>query len=93
MGLADHLTPQSPLGSLARTTANQMMNVFDRDDPKSVVKARKVAEKVLGKGWERELSNIRGDEGVDKGGNLWALGHCHIDTACRSLYHQPRALC
>jgi len=52
------------------------------DDPKSIRKCRQIAEKVLGQDWEGKLMKVRGREGKDGDGRLWAIGHCHIDTAC-----------
>jgi len=81
-GLSENLSTSSPLASLARITANEIMNVFSEDDPKSIRKCRQIAEKVLGQDWEGKLMKVRGREGKDGDGRLWAIGHCHIDTAC-----------
>ena len=83
-GLSLTLAPHSPLANLARITANEIMNAFSADDPKSLAICRKLAEKVLGQGWEKGLTRARGREGRDEDGRLWAIGHCHIDTACES---------
>lgn len=59
------------------------MNAFDLSNPEdSVNECREIAQKVLGKDWEGELEKAW--RGVDDTGRLWALGHCHIDTACES---------
>jgi len=82
-GLSENLSSHSPLGNLARITANEIMNTFSVNDPASLKRCRKLAEKVLGRDWEAELSKARGKDGVDADGTLWAIGHCHIDTACK----------
>lgn len=89
-GLADNLGAQSPLGNLARATANEIMNVFRLGDESSIAECRKVAEKVIGKDWEKELEKSRPKDGRDKDGQFWGLGHCHIDTACTFIC-TPRA--
>ena len=82
VSLSENLSPSSPLAHLARTTANDIMNAFSVDDPASLRTCRDLAEKVLGRDWEAELGKARGKVGKDKDGSLWAIGHCHIDTAC-----------
>ena len=81
-GLSQTLAPYSPLANLARITANEIMNAFSAEDPNSLKVCRKLAEKVLGREWENKLVKARGKEGKDEDGRLWAIGHCHIDTAC-----------
>ncbi|KAJ7581083.1 glycoside hydrolase family 38 protein [Mycena floridula] len=80
--IGDNLPGNTPLQNLAITTANEVMNVFHKlgsdgiesqDVVKaSIEKARKVCHKVFGS-----------LEGVydDKPAKIWAIGHCHIDTA------------
>ena len=74
--LSAQLPQQSPLGNLARATANDIINAFDRHDPSSIDKCRAIAAKVLGAKWESQSSGSGRSSG-----SLWALGHCHIDTA------------
>jgi len=50
------------------------MNVFDKGDPASVGKARKLAEEVFGAGWEAKGGAIY-DEGPQKV-NVWGIGQC-----------------
>lgn len=52
------------------------MNTFD-GSLASVTECRKLAEDVMGKGWQEAANKqVAQDEGT-----LWALGYCHIDTA------------
>ena len=52
--------------------ANEIMNVFDKDDPSSIKKCRQIAEKVFGEGWEQKGAGIY-DEGPEKV-NVWGIG-------------------
>jgi alpha-mannosidase len=87
--VAQQFPDQSPLKSKAMYVANEIMNTFDYKDASSVNKCRKVAEQLLGKDWEKEMEEgrkqwaegFKKQEGQDLTGNLWAVGHCHIDTA------------
>lgn len=86
--LVDVIPSDSPLSNKAMYVANEIMNTFETGSLESVRKARKVAEQVLGKDWEntlekeRESGKKRGQESTkDSIGNLWGVGHCHIDTA------------
>lgn len=81
-GLSEDLSPHSPLANLARITANEVMNTFSLEDPGSIRRCRDIAAKVLGQDWESQIAQSRGKEGRDLDGRLWAIGHCHIDTAC-----------
>ena len=62
----------SRLRNKALSVANQIMNVFDRNDPSAIGKARKLAEEVFGKGWEAKGASIY-DEGPKKL-NVWGIG-------------------
>lgn len=90
--VAQEFPSDSPLANQAMYTANAMMNAFDYRDASSVLRARKVAEDVLGKNWEARMEEGRMEsggmgmlghkqDGRDKNGTLWGVGHCHIDTA------------
>ena len=48
------------------------MNVFNKGDPASISKARKVAEEVFGEGWEAKGSAIY-HEGPQTE-NIWGIG-------------------
>lgn len=76
--LADNLPGNSSLQNLALTTANEIMNVFRHDDPSTITKSRKVAEKVFGKGWEEKGAGVyKVMEGNAKV-NIWGIGHCEL---------------
>ncbi|KAG8699593.1 Glycoside hydrolase, 38 vacuolar alpha mannosidase [Ceratobasidium sp. 395] len=82
--IIDNLPGNSPLQNLALKTANEIMNVFDVNDPDTIAKCRKIAEKVFGSKWAEEGADIyklRNDgKGPDRE-QVWGIGHCHIDTA------------
>ena len=48
------------------------MNVFNKNDPTSIGKARKLAEDVFGEGWEEKGASIY-NEGPKKA-NVWGIG-------------------
>lgn len=65
----------------ARAVANKIMDVFDPDDPLTVLKGRKLAQELLGK-------DIDSDDVFDEYSNdktkrvdVFSVGNCHIDTA------------
>ncbi|KAI0753803.1 hypothetical protein C8Q74DRAFT_1373733 [Fomes fomentarius] len=77
--LTDTLPGNTALQNKALTTANEIMNAFDKGDVKSLHRARKLAEEVFGEGWEKKGEKIY-KEGAEKA-QIWGIGHCHIDTA------------
>lgn len=77
--LVDSLPGNTALQNKALAVANEIMNVFDRGDASSLVRARKVAEELLGEGWAAKGEKIY-DEGAPRA-QIWGIGHCHIDTA------------
>ena len=62
----------SRLQNKALATANEIMNVFNKNDPTAIGKARKLAEGVFGEGWEAKGASIY-DEGPKKV-NVWGIG-------------------
>jgi hypothetical protein len=78
--LSEVLPAQSPLANKARMIANNIMNAFD-GTLDSVATCRELAEECLGEDWEARQVKTRGAKGADPNGQLWSLGHCHIDTA------------
>lgn len=77
--LARTLPAESRLASKALYTANEMLNVFRTEDLSTITKARKVAENIFGKGWQKKGADVY-DEG-DGDEPIWAMSNCHIDTA------------
>ncbi|KAF9497318.1 hypothetical protein BDN71DRAFT_1445060 [Pleurotus eryngii] len=77
--IADTLPWNTPLQNKALSTANEIMNVFNKGDASDINRARKLAEEVFGEGWESKGAAIY-DEGPNKS-LVWGIGHCHIDTA------------
>ncbi|KAH9970026.1 glycoside hydrolase family 38 protein [Lactifluus volemus] len=71
------LPGNSTLQNKALTVANAIMNTFYKNDPGSILAARKLAD----------------EHGVDiykhgsKEAQVWGIGHCHIDTAWLWPYH------
>jgi alpha-mannosidase len=78
------LSGNSTLQNKALTVANAIMNTFYKNDPGSILAARKLADEVFGENW--------GEHGVDiykhgsKEAQVWGIGHCHIDTAWYALF-------
>ena len=60
------------LQNKALTVANNIMNIFNKNDPSTIGKARKLAEEVFGEGWEAKGASIF-DEGPKKV-NVWGIG-------------------
>ncbi|KAJ6546194.1 glycoside hydrolase family 38 protein [Mycena vulgaris] len=81
--LVETLPGNTPLQNKALATANAIMNTFSATDPKSVGRARRLAEDVFGAGWEAKGAGIYDEDAeTEKGRSLvWGIGHCHIDTA------------
>ncbi|KAJ9103142.1 hypothetical protein QFC21_002564 [Naganishia friedmannii] len=78
--ITETLPWETPLTNNALYVANEIMNAFTEGSLESVAKCRKLAEKILGEDWEKEVVKSRKD-GKDSDGTLWGVGHCHIDTA------------
>ncbi|KAI0640866.1 glycosyl hydrolases family 38 N-terminal domain-containing protein [Trametes meyenii] len=77
--LTDSLPGNTSLQNKALTTANAIMNAFEKGDPSSITEARKLAYEVFGDDWAKKGEKIY-DEGPEKA-QIWGIGHCHIDTA------------
>lgn len=58
--ITNSLPWDSPLTNEALYVANEIINTFEEGNLESVRKCRKVAEKVLGRDWERLLEEERG---------------------------------
>ncbi|KAM0747907.1 alpha-mannosidase [Meredithblackwellia eburnea MCA 4105] len=86
--LAKALPDNSPLGTKCMETANSIMNVFKHDDPSTIDKARKLAERVFGDDWEKVGEGIYDGEPGDS--FTWGIGNCHIDTAWLWPYSATR---
>lgn len=73
--LAQQMPENSPLSNKCMEVANAIMNVFDKDDLESITAGRKLAEKVLGEGWEKEdvYKGVTGDVTVA------TVGNCHSE--------------
>jgi alpha-mannosidase len=81
--LSQHLPSDSVLANKALYVANEIMNVFREGDVASLEPCRKVAEQVLGKGWEAKVDNEAKD-GTKQAGTLWGIGHWSVyPTALR----------
>lgn len=79
--LARGLPSDSRLGNKAMSVANEMLNVYRYDDHSTIAKARKVAEKVLGKGWQERGADVF--EGTDDE-QIFAMSNCHIGQSAPS---------
>lgn len=63
--LASSLPDNSPLGNLALETGNAICNTFRADDLSTIASCRRLAEKVLGSGWEKKGANIYDGDAAD----------------------------
>ncbi|KAI0338667.1 hypothetical protein BDW22DRAFT_1362757 [Trametopsis cervina] len=77
--VSETIPGNTSLQNKALTVANEIMNVFNNNDVGSIGKARKLAESVLGKDWEKKQDKIY-QEGPERS-QIWGIGYCHIDTA------------
>ncbi|KAG2501227.1 hypothetical protein HYH03_001036 [Edaphochlamys debaryana] len=71
-GLARELPPGDATGEAALYTANKIVNTYRRGDPASVAACRELAAGVLG---------VRDPGARMQVYAVYAVGHCHIDTA------------
>lgn len=76
--IADTLGGSLPTQNLALSLQNRILNTFRVDDPNTIGECRKIAEELLGEGWEAKGSDIY-DKNVDA--LVYGIGYCHIDTA------------
>ena len=77
--LTDSLPGNTSLQNKALTTANAIMNVFEKGDVHSLTAARKLADEVFGEDWASKREKVY-EEGAEKA-QVRGIGHCHIDTA------------
>lgn len=59
--LTDSLPGNTSLQNKALTTANAIMNAFEKGDPSTITEARKLAEEVFGEGWAKKGAKIYDD--------------------------------
>lgn len=76
--LAAQLPENSPLGNQCLEVGNEIMNVFRTTDLSSIAKCRKLAEKVLGEGWEALGEKVY--DGEPSESFTWGIG---------KLYYPP----
>ncbi|TFK83854.1 glycoside hydrolase family 38 protein [Polyporus arcularius HHB13444] len=77
--ISESVPGNTALQNKALTTANAIMNVFEKGDVHSLTAARKLAEEVFGEDWAEKGEKVY-EEGAEKA-QVWGIGHCHIDTA------------
>lgn len=77
--LSESLPGNTALQNKALVVANSIMNVFDKGDSESIPAARKLAEDVFGEAWSEKGESVY--KGGDAKRKVYAIGHCHIDTA------------
>jgi alpha-mannosidase len=77
--LSESLPGNSAIQNKALVVANEIMNNLDVTDPGCIAKCRKIAEQVLGQGWDSKQEKIY-EEGP-KRARIIGIGHCHIDSA------------
>jgi len=64
----------------ARQIGTEIIEAFDRDDVKSIAKCRKIATKFLGEHVDSDQVFHDSNGALNKI-DVYAIGHCHIDTA------------
>lgn len=81
--LARLLPPTSTLGNTALAVANEITNIFRHDNLHTIALARKHAQKVLGKDWQRKGAEVyQGDNAShDSRAPIWAISNCHIGAS------------
>ena len=72
--ITQELPRDTPLGRKSEWAANEIMNVFDAKDLSSLAKGRKIAQSVLGEGWEKQIAK-ESEKPEKEDGSVWALGH------------------
>lgn len=83
---ASELPEQSWQRHRALEVGNEMINAFDNTDPESIARCRQIATKFLGSKVDSEKVYSAGDENA----SVFAVGHCHIDTAWLWPYAETR---
>jgi alpha-mannosidase len=58
-------------------TAIDIINAFKRGNQKSLIEGRKIAQRILGSSVDSHNTYSAADDETI----IWAIGHCHIDTA------------
>ncbi|KAL9934910.1 hypothetical protein V8E36_005986 [Tilletia maclaganii] len=80
--LVEEMPKDSIVGNKALWAANEIQDVWRKNDRKTWAQGRKIAEEVLGAGWAEQGAKVWEDEKGDKTeAALFAIGHTHIDTA------------
>ncbi|KAE8270386.1 hypothetical protein A4X09_0g1942 [Tilletia walkeri] len=80
--LVEQMPKDSIVGNKALWAANEIQDVWRKNDRKTWIKGRKIAEDVLGAGWAEQGAKVWEDLKGEKSDNaLCAIGHTHIDTA------------
>jgi alpha-mannosidase len=69
--ISGNLPGNTPTQNLALVLQNKIMNTFRVDDPSTIVACRKIAEELLGDGWEAKGADIY-DKNVDA--LIWGIG-------------------
>ncbi|KAI9601435.1 hypothetical protein H4Q26_001253 [Puccinia striiformis f. sp. tritici PST-130] len=83
--ITKNLPPTDPACLRARTFAMNIMNTFQPGDLSTIAACGRIAERLLGSDWtQKEVFDPKSDwnlEGDSEGTPVFAIGHCHIDTA------------
>lgn len=76
--IAQNDQANSPLSERAMNAANEIINVFDAEDSeRTIALANKIAERLLGEGWQEEAEKVweKGGKKAEGEAKLWSLGH------------------
>ncbi|KAK0567954.1 Glycoside hydrolase, 38 vacuolar alpha mannosidase [Tilletia horrida] len=80
--LAEQMPKDSIVQNKALWAANEIQDVWRKNDRKTWAAGRKIAEEVLGQGWAEQGPKVWDDVKGEKSDTaLFAVGHTHIDTA------------
>ncbi|PWZ01460.1 putative AMS1-alpha-mannosidase [Testicularia cyperi] len=82
-GCVKNLSKDSELQNRALWVANQIQNTFRKADLDSIPRCRKLAEEILGKGWQEKGEKVYEEDIVEgrEDTRIWSIGHTHIDSA------------
>jgi alpha-mannosidase len=76
--IAQNDQANSPLSERAMNAANEIINVFEAEDSdRTIALANKIAERLLGDGWQDEAEKVweKGGKKAEGEAKLWSLGH------------------
>lgn len=80
--IANYEDTSSALSERAMHAANAVMSTFRIDDSeRTIEECLKICNNIIGHGWEGKKEGVWKEGVSDDKSVLWAIGHCHIDSA------------